>query len=243
MAMGRRELRKMRSKMQIIFQHPESALNPRMRIYNSLVEPMRIQHVVDGRLEEREKVYELIDLVGLHQEHLNRYPHELSGGQIQRAVLARILSLKPRFIVADEPTSMLDVSVQAQVLNLLKEIQKLFNIAYLFISHDLEVVRWISNRMAIMYGGNIVEIGPAEAVSENPLHPYTKMLVKAFSHVDRDAETLETVQQINSVSDNFKAGCNFYPRCPEAGSICNIKPELREVGAGHYVACRQFNVY
>lgn len=239
MAMGRRELQNIRSKMQIIFQHPESALNPRMKIYDSLVEPMRIQHIVNGRLEEREKVNELIDLVGLHQEHLNRYPHELSGGQIQRAVLARILSLKPRFIVADEPTSMLDVSVQAQVLNLLKEIQKMFNVAYLFISHDLEVVRWMSDRMAVMYCGNIVEIGPAKEVAENPLHPYTKMLVKAFSHIGRDTETLKTVQQINSVAGDLGAGCNFYPRCPEAGSACKIKPELREVEKGHYVACRQ----
>ena len=150
MAMGRKELQNIRSKIQIVFQHPESALNPRMRIYDSLVEPLRIQHVIDGRLKEREKVYELIDLVGLNREHLNRYPHELSGGQIQRAVLARILSLKPSFIVADEPTSMLDISVQAQVLNLLKEIQEMFNIAYLFISHDLEVVRWMSDRMAVM---------------------------------------------------------------------------------------------
>ncbi|MDN5364994.1 MAG: peptide/nickel transport system ATP-binding protein, partial [Thermacetogenium sp.] len=138
------ELKKVRRKMQIIFQHPESALNPRMKIYDSLVEPMRIHRLVNNRREEKKKAEELIELVGLHKEHLDRYPHELSGGQIQRVVLARILSLQPEFIVADEPTSMLDVSVQAQVLNLFKEIQKKFNISYLFISHDLEVVRWMS---------------------------------------------------------------------------------------------------
>ncbi|PKM79038.1 MAG: ABC transporter ATP-binding protein, partial [Firmicutes bacterium HGW-Firmicutes-13] len=188
--------------------------------------------------EGEKKVYELIELVGLNKEHLNRYPHELSGGQVQRAVLARILSLKPRFVVVDEPTSMLDVSVQAQVLNLLKDIQKMFNIAYLFISHDLDVVCWMSDRMAIMYCGDIVEIGPAEKVYDDPLHPYTKNLVQAFSQFNQGNHRTEMREnsQKKCIITGF-SGCNFYPRCPLAGSACGEKPELKKAGNGHLVAC------
>lgn len=204
--------------MQIIFQHPESALNPRMKIYDSLVEPMRIQHLVNNHREEKKKASELIELVGLHKEHLSRYPHELSGGQIQRVVLARILSLQPEFIVADEPTSMLDVSVQAQVLNLFKEIQKKFNIAYLFISHDLEVIRWMSDRVAVMYAGGIVEIGPVEKVCENPQHPYTSMLVRTFSAFE---DNVHEVTRMTGVEfEKVLAGCKFYPYCSRASDPC-----------------------
>jgi oligopeptide/dipeptide ABC transporter ATP-binding protein len=229
------ELKKVRRKMQIIFQHPESALNPRMKIYDSLVEPMRIHRLVNNRREEKKKAEELIELVGLHKEHLDRYPHELSGGQIQRVVLARILSLQPEFIVADEPTSMLDVSVQAQMLNLFKEIQKKFNISYLFISHDLEVVRWMSDWVAVMYAGSIVEIGPVEKVCENPRHPYTLTLVSAFY------APANNVSEFTKVTD-FKAarhlsGCKFYPFCLEANSVCKKKPDLKEVEKNHFAAC------
>lgn len=175
-----KELNKIRGKMQIIFQHPETALNPRLTIYDSLIEPRRIQGLVRDQAEERELVFELLEQVGLHEEHLTRYPHELSGGQIQRVVLARILSLQPEFIVADEPTSMLDVSVQAQVLNIFKKIQQKYRLSFLFISHDLEVVRWMSDRIAVMRKGKIVELGPAEEVYQNPQHPYTSILVDAF---------------------------------------------------------------
>jgi len=229
------ELKKVRRKMQIIFQHPESALNPRMKIYDSLVEPMRIHHLVNNRREEKKKAEELIELVGLHKEHLDRYPHELSGGQIQRVVLARILSLQPEFIVADEPTSMLDVSVQAQVLNLFKEIQKKFNISYLFISHDLEVVRWMSDWVAVMYAGSIVEIGPVEKVCENPRHPYTSTLVSAFYAPENNVSKFTKVTDFKAA--RYLSGCKFYPYCSKASSVCKKKPGLEEVEKNHFVAC------
>jgi oligopeptide/dipeptide ABC transporter ATP-binding protein len=230
-----KELKKIRTKMQIIFQHPESALNPRMKIYNSLVEAMRLQQIANNRREEGAKVYQLIELVGLNEEHLERYPHELSGGQIQRVVLARILSLQPEFIVADEPTSMLDLSVQAQVLNLFKEIQHKFNIAYLFISHDLDVVRWMSDRIAVMYAGRIVEIGPVDKVRENPRHPYTSALVDAFFALKNSG-----IDKIpDPKADKLPAGCKFYPYCLKAGDICKKKPDLKKVAEDHFVACWQ----
>jgi oligopeptide/dipeptide ABC transporter ATP-binding protein len=243
---GQRELIKMRAKMQIVFQHPESALNPRMRIYDSLIEPMRIQHLVNNRSEENKKANELIELVGLNKEHLNRYPHELSGGQIQRVVLARILSLQPEFIVADEPTSMLDVSVQAQVLNLFKDIQQQYHITYLFISHDLDVVRWMSDRIAVMYEGMIVEIGPAADVCENPQHPYTSLLVDSFSALGNNVYQNAVVPDAGL--DKPPVGCKYSPCCSRVSIACNNKPDLKEVGKNHFVACweveesRVFNI-
>lgn len=151
------ELKKIRRNMQIIFQNPESSLNPRMKIYDSIAEPLRVHKLCSSREEEKERILELIEIVNLNKELLNRYPYELSGGQIQRAVLARILSLKPKFIVADEPTSMLDVSVQAQILNLMKNLQEEFKITYLFISHDMEIVEWMSDEIAVLHNGRIVE--------------------------------------------------------------------------------------
>ncbi|QGP93846.1 Oligopeptide transport ATP-binding protein OppF [Neomoorella glycerini] len=235
-AIGPREILAIRKKMQIIFQHPESALNPRMRIFDCLAEPLRLHRIViKGSLEEKERVAELVELVGLSKEHLNRFPHELSGGQLQRVVLARALSLHPSFIVADEPTSMLDVSVQAQVLNLLKHVQGLYNLTYLFISHDIEVVHCMSNRIAVMYGGKIVEIGPADSVYKNPLHPYTQLLIRAFSDIGASILEPGTRRFIKT----FFGGCRFYPSCPQAGNICKNPPELKEVAPGHSVACLQ----
>jgi ABC-type glutathione transport system ATPase component len=174
-------LRAYRKKMQIVFQNPESALNPRMRIYDSIAEMMRIHRLAKPRgAGERAFVSELAELVGLSNDHLRRYPHELSGGQVQRAVLARVLSVRPRFLIADEPTSMLDVSVQAQVLSVLKRTQSENNHACLFISHDLDVVRLISDRIAVLYHGRIVEIGMTEDVLSNPRHEYTKSLIQKF---------------------------------------------------------------
>lgn len=235
-AAGTRELNKIRGKMQIIFQHPETALNPRLRIYDSITEPMRIQNVVSDRAEERERVSALLEQVGLYEEHLTRYPHELSGGQIQRVVLARILSLHPEFIVADEPTSMLDVSVQAQVLNIFKEIQQKYDISYLFISHDLEVVRWMSDCMAVMYKGRIVEIGPTEDVYQNPQHPYTTLLVDAFTSFNNGRE--ETTEVAVMSREIEPGGCRYAPFCSAASAACDEVPELKEVTRGHYAACR-----
>jgi len=235
-AAGAQELNKIRGKMQIIFQHPETALNPRLRIYDSIAEPLRIQNIVRDRAGERKRVSALLKQVGLYEEHLVRYPHELSGGQIQRVVLARILSLHPEFIVADEPTSMLDVSVQAQVLHIFKEIQQNYNISYLFISHDLEVVRWMSDRMAVMYKGRIVEIGPAEDVYQNPRHPYTILLVGAFTSFNSSRH--EAAEAAATSREKQPEGCAYAPFCPAAGAECSRIPELREIADKHYAACR-----
>lgn len=229
------ELKQIRAAMQIIFQHPESALNPRMSIYDSLVEPLRLQKLVQNRRLELKRAYELIELVGLHVEHLNRYPHELSGGQIQRVVLVRILSLQPQCIIADEPTSMLDVSVQAQMLNLFKSIQEQFGIAYLFISHDLDVVRWMSDYMMILYRGHIVEKGRAEYVYNNPKHPYTRRLIDAYHASAESKENIE--ERSDGEPENSFNSCPFYDRCHHADSACMNRPTLEEKEPEHYVAC------
>jgi peptide/nickel transport system ATP-binding protein len=176
----RDELRKFRRKMQLIPQHPDEALDPRWRIYDSVAEPLRIHKLVEDREEEKSRVLELIDAVGLKEEHLDRYPHELSGGELQRAVIARALSLQPKFIVCDEPTSMLDISTQASIVRLLMDLQREFNIAYLFITHDLELAGVIADRIAVMHDGKIVEEGEPKKILENPEHPYTKKLVECL---------------------------------------------------------------
>jgi len=230
-----RELSAVRRKMQIIFQHPETALNPRMKIYASLAEPMRIQKLVANRNEEKARVSDLLEQVGLAAEHLTRYPHELSGGQIQRVVLARILSLHPEFIVADEPTSMLDVSVQAQVLNIFKNIQKQYHLAYLFISHDLEVIRCMSDRIAVMYRGRIIETGPADAVYKNPQHPYTSLLVNTFASFNDQTHQISGGPAANPGS--LPAGCVYAPYCFKASAVCEQTPDFKETTKEHYVAC------
>lgn len=221
--------------MQIMFQHPETALNPYFNIYRSLSEPMHIQGMVKNPVQEKEMVLRLLEQVGLHEEHLSRYPHELSGGQIQRVVLARILSLQPKFIVADEPTSMLDVSVQAQVLQIFRGIQQKFGIAYLFISHDLEVVRQMSHDLAVMYQGRIVEKGPTEKVYQRPLHPYTMLLVSAFASLNNG----QLVPPHSKAAFREGNGCSYAPFCPLAGAKCSRTPKLKEVSNQHSVACWQ----
>jgi len=221
-------------KMQIIFQHPESALNPRMKIYESLLEPMLIHRQNSSREEMKIKSRELLQQIGLSEEHLTRYPHELSGGQIQRVVLARVLSLSPQFLVADEPTSMLDASVQAQVLRILKRIQLENGIGLLFISHDIEVVSCMSDRIAVMYKGQIVESAPAEELCQNPLHPYSRLLVEAFSSLEKSS-----VKQVWVEDEKIDTAsrCHYYSHCPHAGPACRQRPVLRETGAEHYTAC------
>ncbi|AWW27588.1 ABC transporter ATP-binding protein [Acetobacterium sp. KB-1] len=220
-------------KMQIIFQHPESALNPRMKIAQSLAEPRRIQQRYAKNLAAQEDMDSLLKQVGLSEEHLSRYPHELSGGQIQRVVLARILSLNPEFLVADEPTSMLDVSVQAQVLHILKENQKKHGIGLLFISHDLEVVRWMSDQIAVMYKGQIVEMAPAADLYNHPRHPYSQLLVESSLAHQPVWETKNT-EPLRPEGGN---GCQFFQHCCQSEEACKNKPALHEKAPGHTVAC------
>lgn len=229
-------------KMQIIFQYPESALNPRMKIRSTLLEPMRIQKKGLLDREQKSQCHQLLQKVGLGEEYLDRYPHELSGGQIQRVVLARVLSLSPQFLVADEPTSMLDVSVQAQILRILKEIQAENRIGLLFISHDLEVVSWISDRIAVMFKGQIVESARAEQICQKPLHPYTRLLLGKYSALNKHSPNKSSQARNwleDSDSGNLTNACVYFADCPQAGPGCRQKPELRESNDGHYIACRQ----
>lgn len=230
--------KEMRSKMQIIFQHPESALNPRMRIIDSLAEPMLIQNRNRDKREIKDEIYNLLEQVGLSEELLYRYPNELSGGQIQRVVLARILSIKPEFIIADEPTSMLDVSVQAQVIRILKDIQTKNQIGLLFISHDLDLVSWVSDKIAVMYKGQIVEAAPASELRNNPRHPYSCLLTESFLSLNKPPLGDKNSRSRGEISD-FANGCNYVQYCPKICDKCKEKPVLSEKEEGHYVACWQ----
>ena len=231
----KKELRKVRPRMQMIFQDPDASLNPRMKIGNSIAEPLKLQGDLN-KGEIKEKVSELVETAGLNPEHVNRYPYQLSGGQNQRVVLARVLAINPDFIIADEPTSSLDVSVQAQILNLLQELKKKFALTLLFISHDLEVVRYMSDRIAVMYQGKIVEIGNAKDIFDEPRHPYTNTLISPASLGDQ----VISDGDMKNVSD-YPSGCVFYPRCSFSTEICSKKePEMVEIGKGHQVLCHCF---
>lgn len=227
----REELRRLRPRLQMIFQDPDAALNPRMKIGASIAEPLKLK--LRGQIDKKvleKRVRELIELVGLNPEHVNRYPYQLSGGQNQRVVLARILSLNPDFIVADEPTSSLDVSVQAQILTLMKDLKRELHLTLLFISHDLEVVRHVSDRIAVMYHGKIVELGNTNEILGYERHPYTNELVYPGSELDGNTKMKKGC--INP------SGCVFYQRCPFAADICKKKePKMVEIGDGHRVAC------
>jgi oligopeptide transport system ATP-binding protein len=239
------ELRKMRRRMQMIFQDPFASLNPRMSVGNIIAEPLRVHKVYENKQEMLEFVEDLMQKVGLNPYYVNRYPHEFSGGQRQRIGIARALALKPSFIVADEPISALDVSIQAQVVNLLEDLQSEFNLTYLFIAHDLSMVRHICDRVAVMYLGKIVEFGPIDEVYENPQHPYTHSLLSAVPVPDPDIE--RNRQRIILTGDvpspaRPPLGCNFNTRCPVAvPGICYQEPdpELEEVSPGHWVACHR----
>ena len=234
------ELRRMRQRMQMIFQDPYASLNPRMTVGGIVGEPLEVHRVARGA-EKRERVQELLRLVGLNPYFVNRYPHEFSGGQRQRIGVARALALNPSFIVCDEPISSLDVSIQAQVVNLLEDLQDQFGLTYLFIAHDLSMVRHISNRVAVMYLGKIVELTDRDSLYQNPLHPYTQALLSAVPIPDPIAE--EGRQRVILEGDvpspaNPPQGCNFNTRCPVAMDICSQEePEFKETEEGHWVAC------
>jgi len=233
-----KEIKSLRREMRMIFQDPYGSLNPRMTVMDIVGEPLII-HKVARRGEIKAKVGTLLKLVGLNPRYMKRYPHEFSGGQRQRIGIARVLALNPRLVIADEPVSALDVSVQAQVINLLEDLQKQFNLTYLFIAHDLSVVYHISYRIAVMYVGKIVEVGEAEQVYRKPRHPYTEALISAVPIVDPDYKSKRIVLEGDVPNPaNPPSGCSFHPRCRYAKKICSEKkPPLEDIGNGHYVAC------
>jgi peptide/nickel transport system ATP-binding protein len=238
--LGRRQLRPFRREMQIVFQDPYSSLNPRKRVRTIVGAPLRI-HRVGNRRERRRQVDELLEAVGLSPEHANRFPHEFSGGQRQRIGIARALALRPKLIVADEPVSALDVSIQAQVINLLEELQDEFDLTYVVIAHDLGLVRHVSDRIAVMYLGRIVELSPAEELYTKPIMPYTEALLSAVPVPNPDlAEKRERISLHGEVGNpaDPPSGCRFHPRCQYATEICSrVEPPLVSYGNGHLAAC------
>ena len=235
------QLRQMRREMQLIIQDPYGSLNPRMKVGNIVGEPLRTHNLVQSKGEYREQVEELLRVVGLNPAMSDRYPHEFSGGQRQRIGIARALSVKPSLIVCDEPVSALDVSIQAQIINLLDDLQRQFGLSYLFIAHDLSVVRHISDRIAVMYLGKIVEITTKSELYERALHPYTRALLSAVPIPDPVAESQrERILLSGEVPSPLKppCGCVFHPRCPLAMVTCSVEvPLLRDIGSNHFVAC------
>ncbi|MEH7826627.1 ABC transporter ATP-binding protein [Gemmobacter denitrificans] len=240
LALDSSELRAIRPKMQMVFQDPQASLNPRMTVADIISEPLD-EHTSMTRDEKLARVYELMDQVGLNRRFANRYPHEFSGGQRQRIGIARALALNPKFIVCDEPIAALDVSIQAQVVNLLEDLQDRLGLTYLFISHDLSMVRHIADRVAVMYLGQIAELSPCDALYERPLHPYAEALLSAVP--DPDPSRAEKRERIILKGDvpspaNPPQGCNFCTRCPKVMPICReVEPVLTEAEPGRYVAC------
>ena len=231
--------------MQMIFQDPYASLNPRSTVKEVIAEPMEVHGIFSNKKEILARVYQLLEEVGLNRDHANRYPHEFSGGQRQRIGIARALALEPEFIVADEPISALDVSVQAQVVNLLKKLQMEKGLTFLFIAHDLSMVKQISDRIGVMYLGNLVELTASESLYDNPLHPYTQALLSAIPIPDPDIE--ETRERIILQGElpspiDPPSGCVFRTRCPMAMEVCQVKkPIWQEVEQDHYVACHLYN--
>lgn len=235
------ELRRMRRRMQMIFQDPYASLNPRMTVGSIIGEPLEVHGIGNTRKERQERVQELLKIVGLNPYFVNRYPHEFSGGQRQRIGVARALAVNPAFIVCDEPISALDVSIQAQIINLLEDLQEELGLTYLFIAHDLSVVRHISDRIAVMYLGRIVELADRDELYENPMHPYTQALLSAVPipdpQIERNRQRIILEGDVPSPANPPK-GCNFSTRCPRVMDICRQEdPPFKEYSAGHYTAC------
>lgn len=240
MELDREQMKTIRKEMAMIFQDPVGSLNPRMSVFDIISEPMVIHGEGNGSLIE-ERVAHLLDRVGLRPEHMRRYPHEFSGGQRQRIGIARSLSMAPQMIICDEPVSALDVSIQAQTLNLLQDLQADFNLAYIFVAHDLSVVQHISDRVAVMYVGKIVELTRAEVLYDYPLHPYTEALMSAVPKPDPKYQSERIIME-GDVADpsNPPSGCYFHPRCRYAVDICMQElPEFRELKPDHWVACHR----
>ncbi|MGE1102250.1 ABC transporter ATP-binding protein [Peribacillus simplex] len=240
--LSKEEMRQMRKDIQMVFQDPYASLNPRKTIKQILLEPLEVHGIGSSRGERMKRVGEIIEVVGLRKEHLNRHPHDFSGGQRQRIGIARALILKPKVIIADEPVSALDVSIQSQVLNLLKNLKKEFNLTLIFISHDLSVVKHLCDRIAVMYLGRVVEVTDKKQLFNNPSHPYTKALLSAVLVANPKAKRERVILQGDLPSPaNPPTGCTFHPRCPVANEICKTKiPTLQEIDSGHQVSCHLF---
>ena len=236
------EMREIRKRMQIIFQDPYSSLPPRSTVGGILSEPVEVHKIVPNS-EIKDYVLDLMDKCGLRDYYYERYPHEFSGGQRQRICIARALSVNPKLVICDEPVSALDVSIQAQIINLLKKLQKDMNLTYLFISHDLSVVKFISDKIGVMYLGSMVEFGTKEDIFSNPLHPYTQALFSAIPQPDPDVKMNRIILKGDIPSPaNPPKGCRFHTRCPKAMDICSeIAPEYRDFGNGHCAACLLLN--
>lgn len=236
--LSEKEVRPLRAEMQMVFQDPYGSLNPRMKVQDIISEPLLV-HTKMSKGERLKKAQELLEVVGLSATHGERYPHEFSGGQRQRIGIARALSVNPKLIMADEPVSALDVSIQAQVLNLLRDVQEQYNLTYLFISHDLAVVEMISDRIGVMYLGSLMEVAPNEDLYSNPLHPYTQALLSAVPIPDPSIEKKHVLIEGDLPSPtNIPSGCPFHTRCPHATEKCKTEvPQMKEHTPGHFVKC------
>ena len=238
-----RRMRSIRKKVQMVFQDPYASLNPRMSVFDIIAEPLLVHHLYQDKADLEKKVLDLLHRVGLDDYHANRYPHEFSGGQRQRIGIARSLAVEPSLIIADEPVSALDVSIQAQVLNLLNELKHDLDLTYIFVAHDLSVVEYISDRVGVMYLGNFVEVGEKEKIYSNPMHPYTQALLSAVPVPDPTAKR-ERILLEGSIPSAHKppTGCKFHTRCPKCMECCKTQaPERYEVDDGHYVYCHLYD--